>query len=115
MRTEAVTRGTTRYWTGSVPSAVNASICSVTRIVPSSAAMALPTRPVTMSAVRTGASSRVSDSATTLPTKLSAWNRLKPLKVWSASTIPVKSVVRKTTGIESTPTRTICRKSSATS
>ena len=30
-------------------------------------------------------------------------------------TIPVKSVVRKTTGTESTPTRTICRKSSGTS
>ena len=78
MRSEATTRGTTRYWTGSVPSAVNASICSVTRMVPSSAAMALPTRPVTISAVRTGASSRVRDRATTLPTKPSAWNRAKP-------------------------------------
>ena len=48
-------------------SAVSASICSVTRMVPSSAAMALPTRPVTISAVRTGASSRVRDRATTLP------------------------------------------------
>ena len=32
IRTDAVTRGTTRYWTGSVPSAVSASICSVTRM-----------------------------------------------------------------------------------
>ncbi len=72
MRIDAVTRGTIRYWTGSVPSAVSASICSVTRIVPSSAAIALPTRPVTMRAVRTGASSRVSERATTLPTRFSA-------------------------------------------
>ena len=108
----ARTRGTIRYCTGSVPSEVKASICSVTRIVPSSAAMALPTRPVTMRAVSTGESSRVKESATTLPTKFSAWNRAKPLYVWSAMTMPVKRVVRNTTGIESTPTRTICRRSS---
>ena len=38
-----------------------ASICSVTRMVPSSAAMALPTRPASIVAASTGPSSRTSD------------------------------------------------------
>ncbi len=64
---DARTRGTKRYWTGSVARETSASICSVTRIEPSSAAIALPARPVTMSPVRTGPSSRSIDSATTDP------------------------------------------------
>ncbi len=39
-RTAATRRGTTRYLIGLVASVVSASICSVTRIVPISAAMA---------------------------------------------------------------------------
>ena len=46
--------------------------------------------------------------ATTLPTKFSACTRWKPMKVCSASTMPVNIAVRKTTGMESKPTRTIC-------
>ena len=38
-----------------------ASICSVTRMVPSSAAMALPTRPASIVAASTGPNSRTSD------------------------------------------------------
>ena len=45
-----------------------ASICSVTRMVPSSVVMALPDRPVTMSAVKTGPSSRTRLMATKPPT-----------------------------------------------
>ena len=41
----AVTRGTTSFFTGSAPSARMASICSVTFIAPTSAAMPLPMRP----------------------------------------------------------------------
>ena len=40
---------------------LRASICSVTRIVPNSAAMALPTRPASIVAASTGPSSRTSD------------------------------------------------------
>ncbi len=78
MTTEANTRGTTRYCTGSVASACRASICSVTRMLPISAAIALPTRPETIRADSTGASSRVSESATTAPTRLWALNRANP-------------------------------------
>jgi len=78
---------------------------SVTRIDPSSAAMALPARPVTMRPVRTGPSSRSIERATTEPMYPSAWNREKPLNVWRARTPPVKSAVRTTTGTESAPTR----------
>ena len=67
-----ITRGTKRYWTGSVASALSASICSVTRIVPISAAIDEPTRPVTISPTNTGESSRSMARATALPTKFSA-------------------------------------------
>jgi len=69
---EATTRGTTRYLTGFVARVTSASICSVTFIVPSSAAIDAPTRPETMSPANTGPSSRVIESATTVPTKLVA-------------------------------------------
>ena len=49
----------------------NASNCSVTFIVPSSAAIAAPTRPATINAVNTGASSRVMATLTTGPTAVS--------------------------------------------
>ena len=48
-------------------------------VVPSSAAMADPTRPETMRPERTGPSSRVMERATTVPTKASALKRLKPV------------------------------------
>ncbi len=89
--------------------AYRASICSVTRIVPSSAASDEPTRPAIMSEASTGASSRVSESETTDATNPSAWKRSKPRYVCSAITIPVNIEVRPTTGSESTPTRTIWR------
>jgi len=51
-----------------------ASICSVTRMFPSSLAMVLPARAVTTTEASTGASSRASASATTPPTMPSAEN-----------------------------------------
>ena len=71
---KAMTRGTTRYCTGCTAMAVRASICSVTRMVPSSVATPEPARPDTRSEVSTGDSSRVSDSATVEPTRASAPN-----------------------------------------
>ena len=64
---------------GSVESVVSASICSVTRMVPSSAAMAAPTRPATIRPASTGPSSRVSETTTMVGMALSAWKREKPV------------------------------------
>jgi hypothetical protein len=75
----AIRRGQTRYLNGSVDSVVNASICSVTRIVPISAAIEAPTRPATISPASTGPSSRVIDSTTIVATALSASKREKPV------------------------------------
>ena len=86
----------------------SASICSVTRMVPSSAAIALPTRPLTISAVSTGASSRVSDRVTMAPMRLSAPKREKPMFACTAKTMPVKMPVTITINRDSTPTKCIC-------
>ena len=48
-------RGRTRYFIGSVESVVSASICSVTRMVPSSAAIEEATRPGDHQAAEHGA------------------------------------------------------------
>ena len=74
--------------------------------------MAEPARPATMRPESTADSSRTIDRATSEPTKLSALKRFSTENVWRASTMPVKSAVRNTTGTESTPTFTICRNSS---
>ena len=68
MTVEARSRGTTRYWTGFTARVARASICSVMRIEPSSVAIADPARPETISAVSTGAISRVRVSETAEPT-----------------------------------------------
>ena len=68
MTTAAARRGATSFRSGSVPSTRSASICCVTTIEPSSAAMPEPTRPVTISAVSTGPSSRTMDTQTSRPT-----------------------------------------------
>ena len=91
-------RGVTRYFIGLVESVVSASIWSVTRMVPSSAAMAAPTRPATIRPASTGPSSRVMDSTTRLATALSALKRDRPVADCSASTMPVKIAVSATTG-----------------
>ena len=63
----ATIRGTTRYRVGLIPIVSMASICSVTRMVPSSAAMEAPTRPPTTRAVSTGPSSITTDLPITVP------------------------------------------------
>ena len=62
----ASSRGATRYFIGLVDSVDSASIWSVTRMVPISAAMAAPMRPATIRPASTGPSSRVIDSTTTI-------------------------------------------------
>ena len=57
---------------GLVDKVTKASICSVTRIVPISAAIAAPIRPATIKAERTGANSLVTEIKTTCATVLSA-------------------------------------------
>ena len=69
-------------------------------MVPISAAMEAPIRPDTIKPASTGPSSRVIESTTTLATAPSALNRAKPVKLCSASTMPVKTAVRPTTGNE---------------
>ena len=54
MMAVASMRGVTSFWTGSVPSARMASICSVTFMEPSSLAMPDELRPATMTEVSTG-------------------------------------------------------------
>ena len=68
MTMPAAMRGATSLRMGSEPSTRRASICWVTTIEPSSAAMPEPTRPVTMSAVSTGPSSRTIEMQTRRPT-----------------------------------------------
>ena len=75
---------------GLTPMVVSASICSVTRMLPSSAAIALPARAVTIRAVNTGLISRVSEIATTEPTTPSAPKSRSPLTVCKANTMPLK-------------------------
>jgi len=62
--------------------------------------MDAPTRPATISPASTGASSRVIASETTPATAPSAEKRAKPVWLWSASTMPLNSVVSATTGSE---------------
>jgi len=86
----AMKRGATRYWRGSTAMERMASICSVTRMVPNSAHIEAPTRPVTMKAVSTGPSSTSIALVTIRPVALA-----NPLsESWkyacAASTIPVK-------------------------
>jgi len=86
----------------------SASTCSVTTMVPISAAIDEPARPETIRAASTGTISRVIASATTGPTKLVVPNCSKPDHVCSANTAPLKSEVTTTIGSERTPTSSIC-------
>ena len=63
----AMIRGAASTATGSRPSECRASICSETCIVPISAVIRAPTRPMRTKDVITGPSSRTTLDATTLP------------------------------------------------
>ena len=70
--------------------------------------IAEPARAVTMSAVSTGASSRVRLSATSEPTRFSLPKRTSTLYPCSASTSPVKIADSATTPIERAPMKSSC-------
>ena len=110
MNAAATMRGTTRYFTGSVAMVSIASSCSVTFIVPISAAMAEPARPATMIEASTGTSSRVMPSATAKATSSVAPNCSKPSQTCSAKTAPENAAVTITTGNDRLPSSSICRR-----
>src|SRR5690606_9763387 len=83
----------------------SASICSVTRIEPISAAMFAPTRPARARPVSTGPSSRITVFATSVPTKESG---IAPVNVYDACserTMPVNAAMNIAIGTDSTPSR----------
>ena len=77
-RVAARTRGTAKYFIGSVESVINASTCSVTFMVAISAAIELATRAATISPPRTGPNSRAIPIATIAGTTCSALNLEPP-------------------------------------
>src|SRR5690606_22457528 len=81
----------------------SASICSETRMVPSSVAIAEPARPVTISAVSTGANSRAMESAIVAPTSVSALKREKASETCREKTAPAKKAVSTTTESDPKP------------
>src|SRR4029079_6415183 len=83
--TPARMRGAASTATGSRPSECRASICSDTSMVPSSAVMRAPTRPMSTTAVSTGPSSRITLEVTPLPST----QRGMPPVTWQT---PVRSV-----------------------
>ena len=88
MTTVATMRGVTSFFSGSVPSARMASICSVTIIEPSSLAMPEALRPETISAVNTGPSSLIIEKLTSSPVNAAAPNCVSDAADCSASTPP---------------------------
>ena len=69
----------------------SASIWLSLRIIPISAHIAEPTRPITMSAVRTGASSRMRLKPTAAPSILTAPKRTRVSWNCSATTMPTNA------------------------
>ena len=105
--TLAMRRGTTSFFTGSAPSARMASICSVTAIEPTSAAMPAPMRPPTMTAVSVGASSRENERPMMRPVYSMPPNFCRPKANCTAMTMPTKTLVTEAMPIERTPSDSI--------
>ncbi len=103
--TSAARRGSA---SGSSPIERSASICSVTTIEPSSAAIAAPTRPATTTAVSIGPSSRTEAYATAPPTKLAKPYATACCADSSEITMPVKSDVSMTMTSDCTPSSAPC-------
>jgi hypothetical protein len=91
----------------------SASICSVTRMLPISAAIALPARAVTISALNTGAISRAIEIATIAPTLPSALNCRRLLTVCSDNTMPLNIPVSDTMKTDCTPMKSMAESSCA--
>ena len=108
IKTIAIKRGATKKLTGFAAITRKASICSVTFIVPNSAAMAAPIRPATTTPTKTGTNSRAIAIATIPPTEAEAPKRTNSLAVCTENTMPVQRIVIKTIGRESAPKSAIC-------
>ena len=108
-------RGTTRYWTGLTARARRASICSVTFIVPISAAICDPARAATTTPVSTGVNSRETASAMTPPTNDPAPYCSRNGVKYSAMTAPDAREVSRAMGTELTPMAAIWSSRSRTS
>ena len=90
-------RGITSVSTGCAARVRRASICSVTFIVPNSAVMEAPTRPVSIKAASTGPNSLLMPMLTTAPVAVSIFTLWNCRNVWAQSTIPVAAPVVITT------------------
>ena len=101
-------RGVTSFFSGSVPRARMASICSVTIMEPSSLAIPEALRPETMRLVSTGPSSLIIERLTSSPVIAVAPNCAREEADCSASTPPVKNPVRITMGREPMPIESAC-------
>ena len=88
---------------GSIARTRSASICSVTTMVPSSAVLLAPTRPLIMSAVRSGATSRKVPKPAPQPRSPYAPKRCTRGAAWMTMIAPVKRAVTITMGIDFTP------------
>src|SRR5207244_10889186 len=88
-------------------SAYHALNCSLTTILPNSADLAAPTRPVTINAVSTGPNSRQIATDTTAPTADPIPILLNWKNVCAEKTAPVNPPVITTTNCESNPISTI--------
>ena len=75
----------------------------MTRIVPSSAAIAEPTRPASIVAARTGPSSLTSEMLITEPSRVSIPIAANCRWAWTARTMPMNVPVTATTGMLRTP------------
>ncbi len=89
---------------------LSASISSATFIVPSSAVMEEPLRPMTMTAVMSGPISRRTEKATRLATRSVEPSFSNCPAPWMASTMPRRKLASATVGSDATPMLTICAK-----
>ena len=85
-----------------------ASTCSLTTIVPISAAIAEPARPDTIKEARMGTISRVIAKATAQPTQVVDPYRSIPSHICMAKTAPLNTEVTTTIGNDRTPISSIC-------
>ena len=110
---DARKRGTTRYSIGSTPHMRSASTCSVTIMVPISAAMPAPTRVASIIAVSDGPNSWIKIFTNSPPT-CDRSPVMRPIcrQVWNTSTMPMKPSVTAMNSTERLPTWYICRSTS---
>ena len=106
---QAATRVTTRYRNASTAEASRASICSVTRMAPSSAPMPAPILPESSSPHVSGPVSRTRAMASPAGIIDSAPNRSSEARVCIDSTTPTAIPETAISGAERSPSSNSCR------